>query len=774
MIMQVIGVHYQSKSKDKITGFRIYDDDTQKVGDYAYDAVKSVLIAGKFPIVGLEYDKANDTIVGSNGALDRYSGFVNNKLIRRAVTIVCKYDEEGFRVVDQNGNIKDLNYHDTLSIIGALGNKISNGKLVGKKDSGDLYSVTISAIKGTYRNKPASSVKFESSENKPNKNEGAITVKREATEAEKKVSKEFEKKAVVQRKIHSEVRFQYLSQIPTEQSRMKERDASGEYTVEQKLSAAVFTISYLCPFYYAVYRSIEIFESSAELGCETLGVTPSAMYFNPDTIIQSTLPELIWILIHEMSHIAMGHAARGVGKNHEVFNIAADLYINKRLAEDFGTKNSGVPVPVNYNGKTLYLQMPDWVCYSDNVDTSVDTPESIYEEIYSQLVRDKMRLSDSKQPGSSDSEGVEVDDADSSSGSDNGKSGEGSGSASDNQNGQGSQNNQDSQNGQSNQSQQGNQSGQGSQSGQNSQNGQGSQTSQGRQSGSANGNDRQGTQGGDDGQNANNKDRESSGEVIFRGAKLSPKKEAKDLAFDKKSKEMTKEQLANKVKEIQNKIQTTAKLRNAGVGAGGQWLSDLIASELAPVVDWKKLLRNRIVKSRRTVDSFSSINKRYIHMGKKLPGPKKADPTELENVYVCIDTSGSMSEKEIGDAFNQINKLLKQFKDSSVKLIYWDFSVEAVYDEIDIKTFSRARAAGGGGTDPGCVFKYLEGDKGYKRTRNHTILMFTDGGFGPISDRVKKNFGREIIWVLAEYAYKTELEKNVLPGIIAPLTIPEY
>lgn len=758
MVMQVIGVHYQSKSKDKITGFRIYDDDTQKVGDYAYEAVKSVLLAGKFPILGLEYDKENDKIVGSNGALDRYSAFVNNRLIQRAVTIVCKYDEQGFRVVDQNGKIKDLNYHDTLAIIGALDNKISNGKLVGKKETDDVYEVTISAIKGSYRNKPAKGVKFESSDNKPNKYEGAKTVKVAATAEENEASRKFEKKAVSNRQAHKEVRYRYLSQVPREQSRLKEYDKSGEYTVEQKLSAAVFTLSYLCPFYYAVYRSIDILESSVELGCDTIGVTVSAMYFNPDIIISCTIPEIIWILIHEMSHIAMGHAARGVGKNHTIFNIAADLYINKRLAEDFGTTASGKPIAVNYNGKQVYLQMPDWVLYSENVDTSVDTPESIYEEIYTQLMQDKMKLSESKMTDGKNGEGVEIDMP--GAGCSNGQN-----ESSEDNSGQNSADNGDGSGYQQNGSQQGK-----DQNSNNNANG----SAQGSQNGASNQQSQNGEASGSSGSSDSASDDKVSGEIVFRGAKLTPRKESKDLAFDKKSKDMTKEQLANKVKEIQSKIQTTSKLRNPGTGAGGKWLSDLIESELAPEVDWKRLLRNRIVKARSTIDSFSTLNRRYIHMGKKLPGPKKADPTELENVYVCIDTSGSMGKEEIGDAFAQINRLLKEFKDTRVKLIYWDAEVEAVYDKVDIKTFQRARAAGGGGTNPMCVFKYLENDKEYKKHRNHTILMFTDGGFSALPDILKKKFGREIIWIISANDYKRVSQEAALPGIIAPLTVKEY
>ena len=155
-------------------------------------------------------------------------------------------------------------------------------------------------------------------------------------------------------------------------------------------------------------------------------------------------------------------------------------------------------------------------------------------------------------------------------------------------------------------------------------------------------------------------------------------------------------------------------------------------------------------------------------MGKKIPGPKPTDPSELENVYVCIDTSGSMEYDEMCDAFTHIERLMKLYKDTKVKVIYWDFEVEAVYDKIDRKTLSRTKPAGGGGTDVECVFEYLERDKDFKNQRKHTIMIFTDGGFPALSQQIGKKYKTELVWVIATQCYDSCKDRKDLTGIIAP------
>ena len=44
-----------------------------------------------------------------------------------------------------------------------------------------------------------------------------------------------------------------------------------------------------------------------------------------------------------------------------------------------------------------------------------------------------------------------------------------------------------------------------------------------------------------------------------------------------------------------------------------------------------------------------------------LPGPKKIENDTLENVKICIDTSGSIGPKDLGIALAQIDQLLNTY-----------------------------------------------------------------------------------------------------------------
>ena len=117
-------------------------------------------------------------------------------------------------------------------------------------------------------------------------------------------------------------------------------------------------------------------------------------------------------------------------------------------------------------------------------------------------------------------------------------------------------------------------------------------------------------------------------------------------------------------------------------------------------------------------------------------------PTEIpdnlnvvDNIVIAIDTSGSITNTEIGQALTQIAQLLSKYK-AHGEIMYWDTQVAAVAEFTDVKSALKLRPAGGGGTDPNCIFKYINADKKYKShsklTKLDAILIFTDGYFGDI------------------------------------------
>ena len=44
----------------------------------------------------------------------------------------------------------------------------------------------------------------------------------------------------------------------------------------------------------------------------------------------------MFVMLHEVCHIAMKHRIRENGRDHDAWNYATDYFINRHLAEEFG------------------------------------------------------------------------------------------------------------------------------------------------------------------------------------------------------------------------------------------------------------------------------------------------------------------------------------------------------------------------------------------------------------------------------------------------------
>lgn len=95
------------------------------------------------------------------------------------------------------------------------------------------------------------------------------------------------------------------------------------------------------------------------------------------------------------------------------------------------------------------------------------------------------------------------------------------------------------------------------------------------------------------------------------------------------------------------------------------------------------------------------------------PSEVPGDLDTVGTVLIAIDTSGSISNKDIAKALKQIQDLLHKFKSKGV-ILYWDTEVAAKADFNNINEALKLRPAGGGGTDPNCVFKDILEDKRFK------------------------------------------------------------
>ena len=470
-----------------------------------------------------------------------------------------------------------------------------------------------------------------------------------------------------------------------------------EVTLEQKLVKAQLELKDIAPFMSSMLTTTNMVEC-VEVG--TAGVSVDTFYFNPYYFKDLSLNHIEFIFMHEMSHLLMQHRAREKGREHERWNVACDAYINKMLSEDF-------PRVFTAND----IKSSGYV-YIENVNTKEDIPEKIYESL-----KPKNNNSQNGQQGQQGQNGQQ------------GQQGQG-------QQGQNGMNDDSQQNGDEYGSQNGNEQMQGQEQGQ----GQGgSQGNEDKANGKGKGNGK-----------GNKKKYEYKGEEVEATEDMI----GNDMIDDEKSQSMSEETLNQRARAIVERAKVyneTAGSKKRGSGEGNMLRE--VERALAPRIDWMPLVRNKLTKASQKEMTFARPDKRFTSRGMILPGPKDMINDTMENILIAIDTSGSISNKELGIFFKMLESLMKRFKTNG-EVVYWGTNIEAIYPFKSWRELVKTKPIGGGGTDVGCVFEYLE-DKKFKtglKKKPSIIIIATDGYIGRVSDKYKK-WNNETIWLLSPDSY---------------------
>ena len=161
-------------------------------------------------------------------------------------------------------------------------------------------------------------------------------------------------------------------------------------------------------------------------------------------------------------------------------------------------------------------------------------------------------------------------------------------------------------------------------------------------------------------------------------------------------------------------------------------------------VPWQALLARFFTGLRRDDYRLFPASKKHIWRGLYLPSIGRPGPS---HVIVAVDTSGSMSENELGKILAEIDKL-RSFSQCRLTLIQCDAQVHKVeeFDEHTPTRFERHpyRFYGGGGTSFTPVFEWLAEQSASPGFRPDVLFYMTDG-YGSFPDRPP---ALPVAWVL--------------------------
>ena len=452
-----------------------------------------------------------------------------------------------------------------------------------------------------------------------------------------------------------------------------------------RLGSSLNLLRVLDPYYSILVASFKKKYLVDDYTVPIMGVSSDTIYINAARVDLLTPAEFNFVLLHEIGHISGLHPCRRGRRDANLWNQACDYYINKRIVDIYSSNSTegmllgdGVKVHSGTSSIVVNLRMPYYSenelrinpllitgLFDSNIDTNVDTPESIYQ-----------KLNQSKSNQSKSSQG---------------------------QSGQGQSNQSKSSQGQSGQGQfsQGNSS-QG-QSGQ----GQFSQGNSGR-----GGSQRKTTQ---------------------RGAMSDVSKElGKDLINSKNSK--SEELESAKMSSLVQRAFVKATIE-AGNGVSNS-LRDIAISATRPKFNLRSVLREYLRPLKSLNLSYATPNKKLLYRNMVIPSTGGVKNIYLPGVKICIDTSGSISDKDLEDFFNLIRGVMLEYKVSG-EIICWDTEAVSLgvfnfkdknnsISEVNkkIKTIGR-QIYGGGGTSPVCIFDYFESSN--CKVKPYTVIVLTDG-----------------------------------------------
>ena len=199
-------------------------------------------------------------------------------------------------------------------------------------------------------------------------------------------------------------------------------------------------------------------------------------------------------------------------------------------------------------------------------------------------------------------------------------------------------------------------------------------------------------------------------------------------------------QIDHQLKEIASEL--SKKNRGLIPGELSQYINSLFEVK-EPVIDWKSYLRRFSSQSPKVITKKSrhKPNKRFEDNPALKIKPRK-------NTLVAIDTSGSVSDKELVEFFNEIYHIYKSGTD--VTVVECDTQIQRVYQyKGKLEDLS---VQGRGGTDFEPVFEYLLKNK----NKYNNLIYLTDGECTSPQTKILK----PVLWV---HSSKSKIN-NDLPG----------
>ena len=196
-----------------------------------------------------------------------------------------------------------------------------------------------------------------------------------------------------------------------------------------------------------------------------------------------------------------------------------------------------------------------------------------------------------------------------------------------------------------------------------------------------------------------------------------------------------------------NKLYTTASLP--------QSIRDILDDAMSRAkLKWKELLQDFITKNVYQTDyTFAPPDRRYTGMGDIdglgeffMPGENPYEVDAIQNIWVVIDTSGSISPSELTQACGETQNIVNEIEYCRGMYSYFDTTVtKPVEFGTEIKA-DWVKPTGGGGTSFHVIFDYMR--EHMQDQLPNAVIIITDGYAPHCNERMA--MGVPVMWILID------------------------
>lgn len=181
------------------------------------------------------------------------------------------------------------------------------------------------------------------------------------------------------------------------------------------------------------------------------------------------------------------------------------------------------------------------------------------------------------------------------------------------------------------------------------------------------------------------------------------------------------------------------------VGKMGGNVERSISEMLVPKIDWKEALRDFVksVTQGKDKTSWRRLHKRYIASDLIMPSSYSEN---VGGIIIGIDTSGSIGTEELTQFLSEVKSICEEVNPEQIDILYWDTAVASreTYNNSQLSGLVEStKPAGGGGTNPVCVPKYIAKNN----MKAECLLFLTDGYIGQQSPSDYASLGSmPVLW----------------------------